>query len=69
LNKVLYDAITPLLFPATASSLLSMMSPDNGDTLGAGQDTPDKVLCQYLDGIRKFVSILKKKDFDNILNN
>ena len=39
-------------------------------SLGAGQDTPVKVLCQYLDGIPKYVSILKKKkDFDNILNN
>ena len=37
--------------------------------LGAGHDTPGKVLFQYLDGIPKFVSILKKKDFDNILNN
>ena len=38
-------------------------------SLGAGQNTPGKVLCQYLDGILKYVSILKKKDFDNILNN
>ena len=38
-------------------------------TLGAGQNTPGKVLCQYLDSIPKYVSILKKKDFDNILNN
>ena len=41
----------------------------NGLTLGAGQNTPGKVLCQYLDGIPKYVSILKKKDFDNIFNN
>ena len=39
-------------------------------SLGAGQHTPGKVLFQYLDGIPKYVSILKKKkDFDNILNN
>ena len=38
-------------------------------TLDAGQDTPGKALCQYLDGIPKYVSILKKKDFDNIFNN
>ena len=39
-------------------------------SLGAGQDTPGKVLFQYLDGVPKFVSILKKKkDFNNILNN
>ena len=37
--------------------------------LGAGQDTPGKVLIQYLDGIPKFVGILQKKDFDNLLNN
>ena len=42
---------------------------DEGRALGAGQNTPGKVLCQYLDGIPKYVSILKKKDFDNILNN
>ena len=38
-------------------------------SLGAGHDTPGKVLFQYLDGVPKFVSILKKKDFNNILNN
>ena len=38
-------------------------------TLGAGQDTLGKVLFQYLDGIPKYISILNKKDFDNILNN
>ena len=40
-----------------------------GMSLGAGHETPGKVLYQYLDSIPKYVSILKKKYFDNILNN
>ena len=38
-------------------------------TLGAGHDTPGKVLCQYLDSISKYLSIPKKKNFDKILDN
>ena len=36
-------------------------------SLGAGEDTPGKVLilCQYHDSIPKFISILKRKYFDN----
>ena len=36
--------------------------------LGAGQDTPEKVLCQYLGSMTNYVKILSQKYFDSSLN-
>ena len=60
--------VSPHILPKTLRTFLNIWL-QTLLTLGAGQNTPGKVLCQYLDSIPKYISILKKNDFDNILNN